>query len=76
MIFVDGEGAGDEESSKQRGVCDDELPEGWVVVGEDFEFGVEVVVPEILLASARSGGRGRDYGRGHIQVQEAGPGSS
>lgn len=42
--FVDGEGAGDEGGAEEGRVQGEELPHGRVVVGEDFELGVEVVV--------------------------------
>lgn len=46
VVFVDGEGAADEAGAENGRVQDDQLPHGWVVVGEDLELCVEVKIQE------------------------------
>ena len=46
VIFVNGQGAGDEGCAKNWCVQGDQLPHCWVMVGEDFEFGIQVKVEE------------------------------
>lgn len=55
VILVDSESSTDENGTEKRGVGDDELPHGRMVVGEDLELGVEVKV-EIDEASKGSSG--------------------
>lgn len=52
--FVNSERTADEHRAEDGRVDDDELPHGWMVVGEDLELGVEVQGQE---DEARKGGR-------------------
>lgn len=46
VIFVDSKSARDEGCTEEGGIEGDELPHCGMVVGEDFEFGVEVEIEE------------------------------
>jgi hypothetical protein len=61
VVFVNGKCSTDEAGSKNRCVKSDDLPHGWVVVGEDLELGVQVEVQE-NKASKGSGGVTRRHG--------------
>jgi hypothetical protein len=55
VVLVDGKSSTDQSRSEEGGVSGDELPHGWVVVGEDLELGVEV---QVKVDEASEGGSG------------------
>lgn len=59
VIFVDSESSTDENGTEKRGVGDNELPHGGMVVGEDLELGVEV---KVQVDEASKGGSGMSTG--------------
>ena len=46
MVFVDGERTCDKGSTEEGRIYGDQLPQSWVMVAEEFEFGIEVEVEE------------------------------
>jgi hypothetical protein len=46
VVLVDGERAANEYSAENGHVQDNELPHGWVVVGEDLQLSVEIEIQE------------------------------
>jgi len=61
VILVDSESSTDENGTEKRGVGDDELPHGRMVVGEDLELGVEV---KVQVDEASKGSSGVTTGHG------------
>lgn len=59
VILVDSESSTNENGAEKRGVGDNELPHGGMVVGEDLELGVEV---KVQVDEASKGGSGVSTG--------------
>ena len=58
MVFVDSKSTSDQAGTEDGSIEEDQLPECWVVVAEDLEFGIEVEV-EVDESTKGSSGMSR-----------------